>query len=160
LGAYLCFEDEAGQRLRPPKGRTWAPAGARLVVTVRGKGSGRANMAGVVPYRDGEPPHLFYKLHIDRSRKGEAKSFSWIDYRDLNVHLAGQLTDFATEKRRLATHRPATRLRAKLNPVEGVWSLLRRALANFAVADLPGLVRLVERKLKKIEYQPICSPAA
>ena len=25
LGAYLCFEDEAGQGLRPPKGRTRAP---------------------------------------------------------------------------------------------------------------------------------------
>jgi hypothetical protein len=24
LGAYVCFQDEAGQGLRPPKGRTWA----------------------------------------------------------------------------------------------------------------------------------------
>ena len=29
LGAFICFEDEAGQGLRPPKGRTWAPRGAR-----------------------------------------------------------------------------------------------------------------------------------
>jgi transposase len=28
LGAYVCFEDEAGQGLMPPKGRTWAPRGA------------------------------------------------------------------------------------------------------------------------------------
>ncbi|WP_425464780.1 hypothetical protein [Nonomuraea terrae] len=42
----------------------------------------------------------------------------------------------------------------ELNPVEGVWSLLRRALANFAVADLPGLVRIVKHKLKKIQYRP------
>ncbi|MBE1589044.1 hypothetical protein ACFPOI_56625 [Nonomuraea angiospora] len=41
-----------------------------------------------------------------------------------------------------------------MNPVEGVWALLRRALANFAVADLPGLVRIVKRKLKKIQYRP------
>ena len=26
-GAYVCFEDEAGQNLRPPKARTWAPRG-------------------------------------------------------------------------------------------------------------------------------------
>ena len=26
LGAWLCFEDESGQGLRPPKGRTWAAA--------------------------------------------------------------------------------------------------------------------------------------
>ncbi len=35
-----------------------------------------------------------------------------------------------------------------------MWSLLRRALANFAVTDLPGLVRIVKRKLKKIQYRP------
>ncbi|MEV4449901.1 hypothetical protein [Streptomyces mirabilis] len=36
MGAYIRFEDEAGQGLRPPKGRTRAPRGARPVVRVRG----------------------------------------------------------------------------------------------------------------------------
>lgn len=112
----MCFEDEAGQGLRPPKGRTWAPVGDRPVVTVRGKGSGRVNMAGVVAYRDGERPHLFYRLHVYCGRKGEPKSFSWMDYWDLivavhqhldaplvwcwdnlNVHLVGQLVEFAAQ---------------------------------------------------------------
>ncbi|MFB9474925.1 hypothetical protein ACFFR3_35990 [Nonomuraea salmonea] len=31
---------------------------------------------------------------------------------------------------------------------------LVRELANFLVADLDGLVRLVKRKLKKIQYRP------
>ncbi|MED7928065.1 hypothetical protein SMD20_27660 [Nonomuraea sp. LP-02] len=67
-----------------------------------------------------------HKLHIYRSRKGEPKSFSWIDYRDLivathqhlgapliwcwdnlNVQLAGQLTDFAT--RYVSSSYPPTR---------------------------------------------------
>ena len=26
LGAFICFEDEAGQGLRPPKGRAWGRA--------------------------------------------------------------------------------------------------------------------------------------
>src|SRR5207248_2301686 len=26
-GSWICFEDEAGQTLRPPKARTWAPHG-------------------------------------------------------------------------------------------------------------------------------------
>ncbi|SEG82312.1 DDE superfamily endonuclease [Nonomuraea solani] len=130
-------------------------------------------MAGVVVYRDGERSHLFYRLHVYRRRKGEPKTFSWIDYRDLivathqqlraplvwcwdnlNVHLAGQLADFAAENAdwlrivQLPSYAP------ELNPVEGVWSLLRRSLANFVVADLTGLVRLVKRKLKKIQYRP------
>jgi transposase len=41
-----------------------------------------------------------------------------------------------------------------LNPAEGIWSLLKRSMANFAAADLEGLVRIVKRKLKKIQYRP------
>jgi hypothetical protein len=54
LGAWICFEDEAGQGLRPPKGRTWAPRGARPVVRVRGAGGGWVSIAEVACYR----PHL------------------------------------------------------------------------------------------------------
>lgn len=38
-----------------------------------------------------------------------------------------------------------------LNPVEGIWSLLKRSIA---AADPEGLVRIVKRKLKKIQYRP------
>ena len=39
-------------------------------------------------------------------------------------------------------------------PTEGIWSLLKRAMANFAAADLDSLIRIVKRKLKKIQYRP------
>ena len=39
-------------------------------------------------------------------------------------------------------------------PTEGIWSLLKRSIANFAAADLDGLIRIVKRKLKKIQYRP------
>jgi DDE superfamily endonuclease len=118
LGAWICFEDEAGQGLRPPKGRTWAPRGARPVVTARGGGTGKVSIAGVAYYRPGDRPHLFYKLRVHRRRKGEAKGFTRADYRDLitavhrepaapvvwcwdnlNVHLAPELADFAAENK-------------------------------------------------------------
>src|ERR1039458_9303043 len=41
-----------------------------------------------------------------------------------------------------------------LNPAEGIWSLLKRAMVNFAAADVDGLARIIKRKLKKIQYQP------
>ena len=42
-----------------------------------------------------------------------------------------------------------------MNPAEGIWSLLKRSMVNFAAADLDGLVRIVKRKLKKfLEYRP------
>jgi hypothetical protein len=41
-----------------------------------------------------------------------------------------------------------------LNPAEGIWSLLERTMVNFAAADLDSLVRIVKRKLEKIQYRP------
>jgi hypothetical protein len=41
-----------------------------------------------------------------------------------------------------------------LNPAEGTRSLLKRSMVNFAAADLDGLVRIIKRKLKKIQYRP------
>jgi transposase len=173
LGAFICFEDEAGQGLRPPKGRTWAPRGARPVVRVRGAGGGRVSIAGVACYRPGDRPHLFYQMRAYGRRKGEPKGFSWQDYRDLiiathrnlsaplvwcwdnlNIHLAPELADFAEQNKawlrvyRLPAYAP------DLNPAEGIWSLLKRAMANFAATDLDGLVRIVKRKLRKIQYRP------
>jgi len=81
-GAYICFEDEAGQNLRPPKARTWA-RGRTPVVTVSGKGSGRVSVAGLVCLRPGSRGHLFYRIRIHRGRRGERRSMSEADYAGL-----------------------------------------------------------------------------
>jgi transposase len=143
------------------------------VVKVRGAGGGRVSIAGVVCYRPGGRPRLFYQLLICRRRKGEPKGFAWQDYRDLiivthrqlaaplvwcwdnlNIHLAPELAEFAAENAewlriyRMPTYAP------DLNPAEGIWSLLKRAMANFAAPGLDHLVRIIKRKLKKIQYRP------
>jgi transposase len=99
--------------------------------------------------------------------------FTWADYRDLiiaahrqlaaplvwvwdnlNVHLAPELADFAEQNKawlrvyRLPAYAP------DMNPAEGIWSLLKRSMVNFAAADVNGLVRIIKRKLKKIQYRP------
>jgi hypothetical protein len=91
LGAFICFEDETGQGLSPPEGRTWGPRGARPLVRVRGAGGGRVSIAGVACYRPGDRPRLFYQLRVYRRRKGEAKGFSWSGYRDLIIATRRQL---------------------------------------------------------------------
>ncbi|MFE0146233.1 transposase [Nonomuraea sp. NPDC059007] len=73
---------------------------------------------------------------------------------NLNVHLTGQFTEFAAEHADWLRIVQLPAYAPELIPVEGVRSLPRRALANFAVADLPGPVRIVKRKLKKIQYRP------
>jgi hypothetical protein len=147
LGAFICFEDEAGQGLRPPKGRTWARRGARPLVRVRGAGGGRVSIAGVACYRPGDRPHLFYVLLACRRRKNEAKGFTWQDYRDLiitthhhlaaplvwvwdnlNIHLAPDLAEFADENQTWLriyqlppTRQTSTRSRASGRCSSGPW---------------------------------------
>ena len=82
-GAWICFEDEAGQNLRPPKARTWAPRGRTPVVRVSGKGSGRVSVAGLVCLRPGARARLFYRTRVHRGRKGERRSMSEADYAGL-----------------------------------------------------------------------------
>ncbi|MFB8778060.1 transposase [Streptomyces broussonetiae] len=173
LGAHICFADESGQSLIPPKGRTWAPRGARPVVRVAGRRGGRVNIAGVVCFKSGHRPRMFFKLHVNRGRRGEPKTFAWNDYRDfirmvhlqlgtpvvwvwdnLSTHLQQELFDFEAEHKDwlVIFHLPP--YAPEINPQEGIWSLLKRALADFAAADLAHLTRVIKRKLKKIQYRP------
>jgi transposase len=143
------------------------------VVKVRDAGGGRVSIAGVACYRPGDRPRLFYQLRVYRRRKGEAKGFAWSDYRDLiittrqhlaaplvccwdnlNIHLAPQLAEFAAENTTWLRVYQLPAYAPDLNPVESIWSPLKRSMANFAAADLDGLVRIVKRKLKKIQYRP------
>jgi hypothetical protein len=85
--AYLCFEDEAGQSLRPPKARTWARRGRTPVVLVSGKGSGQVSAAGLACYLPGARSPFFYRAHIHTGRKGERRSLSEAGYADLKNRL-------------------------------------------------------------------------
>ncbi|MEV2236404.1 transposase, partial [Streptomyces phaeochromogenes] len=42
----------------------------------------------------------------------------------------------------------------ELNPVEGVWSHLKRSLANLTKHNLDQLTALVKTRLKRMQYQP------
>jgi transposase len=73
---------------------------------------------------------------------------------NLSIHLAPELAGFAAgNKDWLRIYRmPACA--PELNPAEGIWSLLKRAIASFAAPSLDHLVRIIKRKLKKIQYRP------
>ena len=98
---------------------------------MRGAGGGRVSIAGVACYRPGDRPHLFYHLLVYRRRKGEAKGFSWQDYRDLiiaahrqlsaplvwvwdnlNIHLAPGAGGLRRGEQGLAADLPAARVHA------------------------------------------------
>src|SRR5215472_15653101 len=79
LGAWLCFEDESGQGLRPPKGRTWGRRGHTPVVTVTGGHDTRVSLAALIATRPGSRPRLIYRTHRAR-RADKRKGFTETDY--------------------------------------------------------------------------------
>jgi putative transposase len=41
-----------------------------------------------------------------------------------------------------------------LNPTEGVWSHVKRSLANLAAGNITTMARLVRNRLKRLQYIP------
>jgi transposase len=171
LGAWLVFEDEAGFSMTPPTSRTWSRSGHTPVIRVRGRSRRRLSVAALTCYKLGERPRLIYRPAPDERADGR-KSFAWSDYRDLIIAAHAQLdgpivliwdnlnTHPAKGMRQfIATHEWLTVYQLPsyspdLNPVEVIWSPLRRKLANTAFLDPDHLVTAVRRGLREIQYRP------
>ena len=172
-GAWICFEDEAGQNLRPPKARTWARRGHTPVVTVCGKGSGRVSVAGLVCLRPGARGHLFYRVRIHRGRKGERRSMSEADYAgliaaahqqlqapviliwdNLNTHISAAMGRFVSSHPDWLTEVRLPAYAPDLNPAEGAWANMKNGLGNLAARDVDQLAAIVKNRLKRIQYRP------
>jgi hypothetical protein len=171
-GAWLCFEDEAGHTLRPPKARTWAPRGKTPVIPVSGKGSGRISVAGLFCVHPTERTHLLYRIKIHRKRKGERNSFAETDYAalldaahqhlkapivviwdNLNTHISAAMRQLIAARDWLhVIQLPA--YAPDLNPTESVWSHVKRSLGNLAVTGVDHLAAIVRNRLKRIQYRP------
>nr|WP_243726280.1 transposase [Actinomadura rubrisoli] len=175
LGAWLCFEDEAGQGLRPPKGRTWGRRGHTPLVRVSAAGSGRISIAALVCIRLDQPgirPRLIYRTLLHHGRKDEPKGFRETDYARLldaaHQQLDGPIvlvwdnlnTHRSRAMRRLIDARPwltVFRLPAyapELNPVEAVWAHMKHSLANLTKHSVDQLGILVRNRLKRMQYRP------
>ena len=171
--AYVCFEDEAGQSLRPLKARTWARCGRTPVVAVSGKGSGRVSVAGLVCVKPGARGHLFYRMRVHRGRKGERRSMSEADYAgliaaahhqlqapliicwdNLNTHVSAVMREFTGAHPDWLTVVQLPAYAPELNPVEGVWANMKNGLGNLAARNVDQLAKIVRNRLKRIQYRP------
>jgi DDE superfamily endonuclease len=141
-------------------------------VAVRAGGCGRVSIAGLVATRPDRPPRLLYRLRVHRGRRREPKALREDDYIGLldgaHQQLGGPLVLVWDN---LSVHRSA-RMRTliaarpwltvfflptyapELNPVEGVWSHLKRGLVNLARHSLNQLVGLLRTRLRRIQYRP------
>jgi hypothetical protein len=129
--------------------------------------------AALACYRPGHRPRVIWRQHI-RRKAGERRSFTWRGYRDLLIaahhqlpggnmvliwdnlptHLDGRLTRFIAG----ADWLTAVRLppyAPDLNPVEGLWSVLKGGvLANLAVTHIDHLVSVVRHGLRHLQRHP------
>ena len=172
-GAFICFEDEAGQNLRPPKARTWAPRGRTPVVRVSGKGSGRVPVAGLVCFKPDCRGRLFYRVRVHRGRKGERRSMPEAGYAglitaadsqlhapviliwdNLNTHLSAVMRTFTGAHPDWLTVIQLPSYAPDLNPAEGVWANMKNGLGNLAAPDVSKLAAIVKNRLKSIQYRP------
>ena len=74
LGAWLVFEDESGQGLRPPKGRTWGRRSRTPVVTVTGGSNTRISLAALIATRPCCQPRLIYRTHLGDACTASARA--------------------------------------------------------------------------------------
>ena len=170
LGAWLVFEDESGQGLRPPKGRTWGRRGHTPVVTVTGGSNTRVSLAALIAVRPGCRPRLIFRTH--RARRGDKrKGFTETDYArfldaahqqlggplvlvwdNLNTHTSRAMRELVAARSSLRVYRLPP-YASELNPVEPVWSNLKRSLANLVKHDIDQLTALIKTRLRRMQYQ-------
>ncbi|GAA4033354.1 hypothetical protein GCM10022232_93960 [Streptomyces plumbiresistens] len=140
---------------------------------MRGRSQRRFSIAALACYKQGERSRLIFrpKRHVDHKRGGR-RSFTWTEYRDLliaahqqlgapivlvwdnlNVHRDARLRAFIDSQDWISCHfLPA--YAPHLNPVEGIWSLLRRSSqANTAFTDPDHLMRALRQGLRQIQYR-------
>ncbi|MFF7313183.1 transposase [Streptomyces sp. NPDC008137] len=134
----------------------------------------RVSMAALICAKAGHRPRLIYRIHLDRGpAKGRRKGFTETDYArllddaahqqlggpivlvwdNLNTHVSRTMRELIAARLWLTVYQLPP-YAPELNPVEGVWSLLKRSLTNLTKQSLDQLTRLVKTRLKRMQYRP------
>ncbi|WP_406447755.1 transposase [Streptomyces sp. NBC_00876] len=110
--------------MTPPHAKTWSPRGRTPVVRVRGRYRRRISIAALTCCKD-----------------------------NVNVHKAAGLREFPASRDWLTIYYLPP-YAPDLNPVEGIWSLLRRGrLSNVAFSTPEHLVQRIRLGLRHIQYR-------
>jgi hypothetical protein len=143
------------------------------VVTVTGGSNKRVSLAALIAVKAGQRPRLLYRVHQGRRRRGDKrKGFTETDYArlldgarqqlggplvliwdNLNTHTSKAMRELVAARDWLTVFQLPS-YASELNPVESVWSHLKRSLANLAKRDIPQLTALAKTRLRRMQYQP------
>jgi transposase len=143
------------------------------VVRVTGGSNKRVSLAALIAVRPGQRPRLIYRVHAGSRRRGDTrKGFTETDYArlldaahqqlggpvvlvwdNLNTHVSRAMRDLVAARDWLTVFQLPP-YASELNPVESVWSNLKRSLANLTKQDLGQLTALARTRLRRMQYRP------
>ena len=138
-----------------------------------GSSNKRVSLAVLVCVKPGQRPRLIYRVHHGRRRGADRrKGFTEADYArlldaahqqlagplvvvwdNLNAHVSGAMEELIAARDWLTVYRLPPYAH-ELNPVEPLWSHLKRSLANLAKQNIDQLTALVKTRLKRMQYRP------
>ncbi len=141
------------------------------MVTVTGGHNTRVSLAALIATRPGHQARLIYRTRTGRG-KDQRKGFTETGYARLldaaHQQLHGPIvlvwdnlnTHVSRKMRRLIAARPWLTVfqlppyASELNPVESVWSGIKRSLANLTKQNIDQLTVLVKTRLRRMQYRP------
>jgi putative transposase len=139
---------------------------------VTGGSNKRVSLAALIAVNPGQRPRLLYRVHRGPRKGDKRKGFTEKDYArllddahqqiggplvlvwdNLNTHVSGVMRDLVAARDWLTVFRLPS-YASELNPVESVWSLLKRSLLNLVKHTLAELTALIKTRLRRIQYRP------
>jgi putative transposase len=142
------------------------------VVKVTGGSNKRVSLAALIAIKPGQRPRLIYRVHQSRRGKDQRKGFTEAGYArlldaahqqlagpvvvvwdNLNSHVSAAMAELVAARDWLTVCQLPPYAH-ELNPVEPVWSHLKRSLANMAKRNLAQLTALVKTRLRRMQYRP------
>ena len=141
------------------------------MVTVTGGHDTRVSLAALIAVRSGCGPRLIFRTHRAR-RADKRKGFTETDYArfldaahqqldgpvvlvwdGLNTHTSRAMRELIAARDWLTVFQLPP-YASELNPVEPVWSNLKRSLANLTKHNINQLTALVKTRLRRMQYRP------
>ena len=142
------------------------------MVKVTGSSNRRVSLAALIAVKPGCRPRLIYRVHKNRRRGDQRKGFTETHYAqlldaahqqlggplvvvwdNLTTHVSDAMADLIAARDWLTVYRLPPYAH-ELNPVEPVWSHLKRSLANLAKRNLAQLTALIKTRLRRMQHRP------
>jgi hypothetical protein len=140
---------------------------------VTGSSNKRVSLAALICVKPGQRPRLIYRVHNGRNhRNDQRKGFTETGYAslldaahqqltgpivvvwdNLNAHISHAMAELIAARPWLTVYQLPSYAH-ELNPVEAVWSHLKRSLANLTKHNIAQLTALVKTRLKRMQYRP------